>query len=355
MIGLKGEEGGGQILRTALALSMFTRQPFSMANIRAKRPNPGLRPQHLQCILAAKELSDAYVEGSEVGSKEILFVPKDCKAKSMTIDIGTAGSTILLLQSVLLPCLFAKRGLKLKVMGGTTNKAAPPYHYFAHVFLPYLSRFADIQPRLRKTGYYPKGGGEVEVAIKPLCKGEYPQIIEELNTRIKPFDLIEKARVVHIRGVSHASTELLQARVAERQARAAQVYLSSLAPVNITTEYANTLSIGSGITLWAVMEYGENVAVHGADMIGEKGVPAEQIGILAAEKLGAGLGGGIIVDEFLADQIIPFLALLRGSRMRTTQVSDHAMSNCRTVEKFLPVTFKIEGNTICCEPGEKRE
>ena len=87
----------------------------------------------------------------------------------------------------------------------------------------------------------------------------------------------------------------------------------------------------------------------------EKGVPAEQIGILAAEKLGAGLGGGIIVDEFLADQIIPFLALLRGSRMRTTQVSDHAMSNCRTVEKFLPVTFKIEWNTICCEPGEKRE
>ncbi len=335
MILLNGAEGGGQLLRTALALSTLTGQPFRMTNIRAKREQPGLKAQHLTCITALKELCNAKTDGAELGSTELLYVPGEMTAKNLTLDIGTAGSITLLLQALLLPCTFAKKPHKLTITGGTDVPWSMPIDYFTHVLLSHYKRYADITVKLLKRGYYPKGNGTIEISIKPRAQPT-------------PFNLNTKEPLIAIKGISHASKDLSGARVAERQAQEAEKYLKQHGS-HITTEYSDTLSTGSGITLWAV--HGKDEAnfllTMGADSLGEKGKPAELVGKETAEQLAAELKKNAPIDKHLADNLIPLLAVCAPSSITATEITPHTRANITVAEAFFPmVIFSLKENTI---------
>ncbi|MCX6708183.1 MAG: RNA 3'-terminal phosphate cyclase [Candidatus Woesearchaeota archaeon] len=344
-------EGGGQIVRTALALSSLTGQPFRVVNIRPARKNPGLKAQHVQCVKALQQLCNAKADGAELGSKELLFVPGKIEAKNLTIDIGTAGSITLLLQAVLLPCMFANKTHKLTIVGGTDTEWSMPIDYFANVLVPQYRRVCGLEVKVLKRGYYPKGGGQVELTIKPIVKRNEFETFEDFTAALKhKAFVLEQGKLVCIKGTSHASKTLENAKVADRQASAAKQALSGLnVPIEITTEYADTLSTGSGITLWAIFAKNddidnENPIRTGADALGELGKPAEKVGTEAAQKLLKELNAP--VDSHLADNLIPLMALCKPSKITTTQITLHAKTNIWVTEQFLGKTFEIKENTI---------
>lgn len=345
MIKLDGSfgEGGGQIVRTALGLAAITGKPFEVNNIRKGRPKPGLKNQHLFCITGVKELCDAQVDGAFLGSEKIRFVPGGISHKNLTIDVKTAGSITLLLQSLLLPCLFAEKKTKIEIKGGTDVKWSMPIDYFREVFLPQLKRFADIKLSIEKRGYYPKGKGKVIVTIKPKFR---------LKEKIDKINLTERHNLIQIKGISHASPDLQKANVAERQSNAASLMLKKQGcPVNIRTEYSQTSSIGSGITLWAIFsKYKDEIDLNnpiilGTDSLGEKGKKAENVGIEASNKLLNEIKSEAAVDKNLADNLIPFLGLI-GGKIRTSEITNHTRTNIYVVEKFLDCKFEIKDNII---------
>lgn len=342
-------EGGGQIVRTALGLSTLLQQPFSVDKIRVGRQQPGLKNQHLHCILALKELCNAETKGATLGSTTLEYVPHQLAKKNLTIDIGTAGSIPLLMQALWLPLVFSKRKTTLTLIGGTDTEWAMPADYLKEIFVPQLQKYADISVKLEKRGYYPKGGGKISITIKPAFS------LETINNA-PPIELMEQGSLVQIKGISHASTNLEEARVAERQAHAAQALLAKQfdCPIQIRSEYQETLSTGSGITLWAIFANNKdevdnaNPVKLGADCLGEKSVRAEAVGERAAERLVTEIKSGAACDKHLADNLLPFMALT-GGRLRTSTVTDHALTNIYTTEKFLPARFDVEEKTIQCE------
>jgi RNA 3'-terminal phosphate cyclase (GTP) len=345
MIKLDGSycEGGGQILRTALALSAFTGQSFEVDNIRKGRHSSGLKNQHLYCIKALQQLCNGKAEGVALGSHEVKFTPGKIEGKEIIIDIGTAGSMTLLLQSVLLPTLFADKKVVLKIKGGTDNKWAMPYDYFKEILLPHLMDLADIKVELVKRGYYPRGGGEIKIEINPKYKlkdfRDLNELLDSLEKKQK-YNLIDQGSLLKIKGVSHASSSLKDAEVAERQAKSAEDKLKQLnVPVEIKTEYHQTLSPGTGIVLYAIFNK-ENIRI-GADSLGERGKKSEKVGKEAADKLINEINYKAPVDEYLADNLIPFLALCKG-KIKVAKISNHTLTNIYVVEKFLGKTFKID-------------
>lgn len=353
MITLDGSrlEGGGQILRTALALSGLTQQPFSITNIRHGRPKPGLKAQHLNAVNIAAEWCNAETAGAELNSEELTFSPNGLDVRTLTKDIGTAGSITLLLQAILPLALFGDRKVTLKLIGGTDVKWSPPIDYFIHVLLPHLKRFAEIECRVLRRGYYPKGKGEVEVTVNPTlsrmsCRST-PGFLEALNEKTKPLQLTERGQLLHVRGMSHASKKLQKAEVAERQSEAARFYLSDIgAPMRIAIEYRDTLSAGSGITLCGICGEDSLQFALGASTLGERGIPAEQVGKSAALALKEELSGNAAVDHHLADQLVLFMGLLPGSELTVREVSQHCKTNCHTVQEFLPTRFVLKKNSI---------
>jgi RNA 3'-terminal phosphate cyclase (GTP) len=346
MIELDGShgEGGGAILRQALALSMLTGKPFKIINIRKGRANPGLAAQHVACVDASMKICNAEVVGRYTGSTEVEFKPGEFKGGHHEVDIGTAGSITLLLQSLLLPSIFCGKKVSFHIMGGTDVKWSQPFDYFNSVFLAQMKRYADIEANLFKRGYYPKGGGEVRVVIngKFNSPSQAPSIL-----------LLEQKSLLQIRGLSHASADLEGARVAERQSESAKLYLGKLdSPFSFTHYYYNSLSVGSGIALWAVFGDDEtdliNPVILGADGLGEKNKNAEAVGKEAADNLLKEINSGAAVDKHLADQLIPFMAL-SGGIIRTSEITNHVKSNIYVVEKFLDVKFDIKDNIISCE------
>ena len=344
-------EGGGQIARTALALSTLTGKPFEVDNIRKGRCDSGLKAQHLYCVRALEELCNAKAEGVKLGSTYLRYFPGRIKGKTISIDIGTAGSISLLLQAVLLPSMFADSKVRLKITGGTDGKWAQPYDYFVKVFLPQIEKFVDgIDVELVKRGYYPKGDGKVDIKISPKYKlidfmdfNEFYNFLKSDENNNLNYNLIEQGRLKNIYGVSHASKFLEKSEVAERQAKAAKYELTKLnVPVKIKTEYHDTASTGSGIVLWA--EY-ENGRVAG-DSLGEQGRRAEIVGKEAAENLMEEIKSGAPVDKYLADQILPFMALTPNSKIKVSKVTNHTKTNIYVVEKFLDVKFELDGDII---------
>lgn len=341
------KEGGGQIIRTALALSALTQKPFEVNSIRKGRKEPGLKNQHLFCIKAAQELCSAEVEGAELGSDHVKFIPGRLKNKSLSIDIETAGSITLFLQSILLPCMLAEGKAKIIVKGGTDVKWSMPVDYFSEILLPQLRKYSDIDFKLKKRGYYPKGGGMIEIKVSPKFN------IERIKDKVEEaprLELIEQGNLMQIKGVSHSSASLENAKVAERQSQSAVSALKKTGlsvSVNIRTEICETLSDGSGITLWAIFSRQKddidtnNPIRIGADSLGERGRRAEEVGKEAAERLIKEISYGTPVDEYLADNLIPFLGLF-GGKMKVAKISDHTLTNIYVVEKFLDVKFEID-------------
>jgi len=349
MIDLDGShgEGGGSILRQALALSMLTGKEFRITNIRKNRPQPGLSAQHLAALNAAKELCGAEVTGNYLTSEEVGFKPGPVKGGAHRIDIGTAGSITLLLQSLLLPALFSDKRASFNIIGGTDVNWSSSFDYFNYVFLPQMRKYGGIETGISRRGYYPKGGGELKVVVNSTMT---------LNNALQPVLLNAQKKLLMIRGVSHASAELEPARVAERQAESAKLLLRRLgAPISIKTEYSRALSIGSGITLWAIFGEEEvdpnNPMIIGSLALGERNKKSELVGSEAAESLLRTIESGAAVDSHLADQLIPFMAL-SGGLIKTSDVTAHVMSNIYVTEKFMDVKFTIAGNVISCERQE---
>lgn len=334
-------EGGGQIIRTALALSTITGKPFRAIKIRAGREKPGLKAQHVACVNALKKICGAKTGPVFEGAEILEYIPGKIKGGKFEIDIGTAGSITLLLQAALWPCFFAPKKITLKIIGGTCGKWQAPVEYFQNVLLPHLQRLAEkIDFKILKRGYYPKGGGIIELSINP----------KKIENIVK-VNLTEKGDLVQIKGISYASKDLEKAEVAERQARSAQKDLGKYeTPINISKEYGETLNTGSGIVLWGVFS-GEdhlNPVRLGADALGERGRPSEKVGEEAAKNLIKELDSDGVVDEHLADQLIPLLGLV-GGQMKVSTISKHVKSNIYAVEKFLDVGYKIEVNVISVE------
>ncbi|MBI3033586.1 RNA 3'-terminal phosphate cyclase [Candidatus Woesearchaeota archaeon] len=355
MIGIDGShgEGGGQILRTALAFSTITGLPFEMGSIRKGRCDSGLKSQHVYCIRALEEVSGASAEGVSIGSERVVFYPGRVKSGTFSVDVGTAGSVTLLMQSILLPLVFGNGRVRLKVQGGTDVNWSEPYDYFRHVFLPHIDKFCvKLDARLERRGYYPKGGGSIELFVSPRFKaGDYGSIDAFrgfLMSGSSKISLVSPGSLSLVRGVSHASSDLQKPEVAERQAASARSALSGLGcPVKIDVSYSESASTGSGICLWAVYENdkGEvdslNPVVLGSDSLGERGRRAEDVGRDAAGSLLKSISSGAPVDQFLSDQLLPFIALT-GGVLRVPELTKHSLSNIYVIEQFLGKVFVID-------------
>ncbi len=328
-------EGGGQILRTALALSALTGRPIRIYNIRAKRSNPGLQPQHLTSVMAVAELCNAKVEGAYKGSRELTFIPGRLRAGRFSFNIGTAGSISLVIQAILPVLVFAPDRCEVEITGGTDVRWSPPIDYVRYVLLPTLSLMGvKAEINVLRRGHYPRGGGRVRLIVTPVDK-------------LSPVDHVDFGRPVEIRGRSHCVK--LPAHVAERQARAAREYLQRHGvnvPIDIELEYYPPerdphLGPGSGIVLYARSDKG---LLIGADAIGEKGKPAEHVGREAAEKLLQELSPGRAFDSHMGDMLIPYIALAEGrSRIGVSRITLHTVTNIYVVERVLGVKFKVDG------------
>ncbi len=355
MIRIKGDylEGGGQILRTAIALSTIVQKPFEIYDIRKGRKDSGLKAQHLYCVKSLQELCNAEVEGAEIGSLHLKYFPKKIIAKNLNIDIETAGSITLLLQALLLPSMFVSKPITLTIIGGTDTKWSMPFDYFNNVLLPQLQRFAKIEAKLLKRGYYPKGNGKVEIKINPKYKlndfSNFEDFHQHLKENMQKYNLIEQQHLIQIKGISHASKNLQQAKVAERQSEYSINLLKSKykIPIHITTQYQDTLSTGSGITLWAIFsknkdDIDENNPIRvGADALGEQGKIAEIVGEEAASNLVKEIESKAPVDRHLADQILPFMSLTGDSKIKVSEITNHCKTNIYTIQQFFGNIFKI--------------
>ncbi len=315
-------EGGGQIIRTAVAMSALTGKPIEINNIRANRPNPGLQPQHLTAVEAVRQICNATVEGLEKGSRTLIFRPGRISGGEFELDVGTAGNIPLIFQCCLPAALFAKSPVRLKITGGTDTKMAPPIDYLRSVFLPLIAKMdASANLEVLRRGYYPKGGGKAELKVEP-CK------------RLSPL-AHEKQEISGIRGIAFASR--LPEHIPQRIKAAAENALAAAGfGATIETEISDFYSPGAGIVLWT------EGTIIGASALGAIGVSSEKVGASAAEKLLAEIKSGATVDVHLLDQIIPYMALASGkSEVLAREVSQHARTNIWLVEKFLDVKFEI--------------
>ncbi len=350
MIELDGSKGGGQIIRTALALSTITGRPFKAINIRKSRPKPGLKPQHIAAIKALKELCNAEVKGDELGSSELYYYPKEIEPKDLDIDIGTAGSITLLMQSLILPAMLCGKQMKVSITGGTCGLGQMPIEYFQNVFFPHIKKYTkDFQVNLIKRGYYPKGKGVVEFIIKPEYKvGNFDEFIEKNKETFKKIFLIEQGHLLQIKGVSHASFDLESKKISERQARAATLNLKKLGcPINIRQEYQKALSTGTGITCYAICSIDheeidfDNPILIGADSFGKLGKTSEKVGNECARELIRAIRSKAPVDKHLADNLIPFMAIF-GGEMKVEEITNHTITNIEVCELFLEKKFEVD-------------
>lgn len=323
-------EGGGQILRTTVALSALTGQPVKISNIRAKRPNPGLQAQHITAVKAAAELSDAKVKGLSPRSSEVEFFPAEISGKSFRVDIGTAGSITLVLQALMIAAINTKASVEVEITGGTDVNWSPPFNYLKEVALTALQKFGyHAEVALLKRGFYPKGGGKVKVKIAP--------------SKLKGIDLTEQNGVEKINGVSFAHQALASAKVAERQKEAAgRIIRQKFGKIelNIREEYVETLSLGSGVVLWTR----DKQMILGADSLGAPGKRAEKVGEEAARDMIEEIGSGACLDRYLADQIVPYLALASG-KATVSQVTLHTTTHIEVVRAF-GFKVKLDNRTI---------
>lgn len=336
-------EGGGQILRSALSLSCVTGKGFRILNIRKNRSKPGLMPQHLMAVRAAARISNAEVEGDAVGASALSFRPGAVKSGTYSFDIGTAGSTTLVLQT-LIPPLLAARGMSgLTVVGGTHLPFSPSWNYFKEIFWPSIARLGVRgETSIASYGFYPRGGGKVGCRFRPLET---------------PLALTLKARGALLRVSGTSAVGNLTVSIAERQARAAASFLEAELgrdlPVELDTREVRVFGQGTFIFLKAEYEH----AVAGFTALGARGKPAELVGEEAARELLEHHQSGMPVDPHLADQLVLYLAQANGpSVFDTSRITPHLETNLLVAGYFLDLSATIAGEsggpgTVTIAPG----
>lgn len=321
-------EGGGQLTRTAVALSAITRKPVRIVNVRARRGKPGLAPQHLAALRAVAAICDARTEGLELGSTAIVFEPGALKGGTYRFDVGTAGSVTLVLQAVLPALLACGAPAHVVVTGGTDVRQAPPADYLAEVLLRHLARMgARARLAVTRRGYYPRGGGEIALDVAP---GE-----------LRPFDCTSPGKLRALRGTAHVAN--LPAHIAERMRDAALAQLAGWGPgEEVTARWlggAEATGRGGSIVVWAETEH----SVLGASRVAEFGVRAEALGEAVGRELKADLEAGVTADAHAADQLLIYLALAGGTSSFTTrELTSHAQTAMWLIARFLPVRFASE-------------
>lgn len=338
MIEIDGTAGGGQILRTSIGLSALTEKPCRIINIRSLRPKPGLKEQHLQGVNAIAKICEGRLLGAAINSTKVEFWPGKISSGKININIGTAGSIGLVLQTVLIPALKAEKGLYVKIKGGATfGKWAPSVPWLENILLPILKTSNyDCALTVHRHGFFPRGSAEVEVRTKPV-------------KALLPINRVEQGRILSIEGISIASLFLKDRNVAERQQKAARELIFKELGVfpNIKAEYVNSVCPGSGIVLWA----NTTQTIIGSDALGEKGKKAEQVGTEAAGKLVNEINSKAAVDKHSADHLIPYLAWITSNTgkecaFKTSEITDHCKTNTWVVEQFLPVRFEVKEKTV---------
>lgn len=303
-------------MRTAVGLSMLTGTPIQIKNIRANRPRPGLAPQHLVGLRAAARISNAEIKGDSVGSTRVSFHPGEVQGGRYKIDIGTAGSISLVLQLLLPAALRAQDSIYLQIRGGTDVRWSPPIDYLVNVTLPALGAMglrAEIEVLQR--GYYPEGGGEVNATL-------HPSKIQRTRFRA---DAGPVYGVVHMRN--------LPGHVVDRQASTARKLLFEAGyEASIERDVGDAPSTGTGIVLWR--------GFTGGSSLGERGKRAEEVAREAVESLVRELDSGATVDTYLADQLIPYVALA-GGEYTVREVSSHTSTNIWAARQMLDVEFDV--------------
>jgi RNA 3'-terminal phosphate cyclase (ATP) len=317
--GSKGE-GGGQILRTSLALSLATGTPLRVKNIRAGRDRPGLLRQHLTAVKAAAEISRADLDGAAMGSTEVTFRPKAVRPGEYRFAVGTAGSAGLVLQTILLPLCLATGPSTLLLEGGTHNPAAPPFDFLARTWLPLLARMGfRVEARIERHGFFPAGGGKFTVRVEPAAE-------------LRPLDLLERGEIRARRG--RVLTSRLDDRVAGRE-REILLKGTGWAPESVGIEHVESPGPGNAVLLEA--ECAGLTEVFSS--FGEFGVRAEAIADRAVKEYRQWLAAGVPVGRHLADQLLLPMALARGGSFRTMPLSSHATTNLASLREF---GFRVE-------------
>jgi RNA 3'-terminal phosphate cyclase (ATP) len=326
MIAIDGSqgEGGGQILRTSLALSLVTGQPFRMERIRARRQRPGLLKQHLTAVEAAKTVGCAEVIGASLGSQNLDFRPGPITPGNYRFAVGTAGSATLVLQTVL-PALLTASGLStLTLEGGTHNPMAPPFDFLEKSFMPLIHRMGpSVELEFRRPGFYPAGGGRFHARVEPVKK-------------LRRLDLLERGAI----RVRHAKVLVskLPEHVAERELSVLRDELKwRLEEYGVDT-VPHPLGPGNAVVLSLEAEHVTAIFTG----FGERGRPAEEVASSAVQASKAWVEANVPVDEHLADQLLIPMVLAGGGLFRTTKPSLHTITNAEVIQRFLPVPIRIE-------------
>ncbi len=328
-------EGGGQIVRTAVALSALTGRPLLVVNVRAGRSKPGLRAQHLAGVKAMQRICGARVRGGSIGSPELLFEPGPTRGGDYLLDVAaearSAGSVLLVFQTLLPALTFAEGGSRLTIRGGTHVAWSPPYQSLAEVFVPTVANMGvRVGLELSRWGWYPRGGGEVLAAVEPVRGVLSPLRLEE---GFVPGDIEALSASSNLpAGVGERQRERLLARLAERGFSAECSLLDSPAE-------------GPGSLVFIKVRDAGGRKLAGFSALGERGKPAERVADEAADGLFEFLDRGGAVEEHLADQLVPYMALAGGeSCVTTSRVSRHLLTNIWVVESFLGPVFSVEGD-----------
>ena len=339
-------EGGGQLLRVSVALSAVTGTPIKVFNIRAKRSNPGLRPQHLKAVEAVARLVGGETRGLDVGSKEIEFVPSRTEAKDLDIDVGTAGSVGLVLQAMMPAMAFAPEPMKVVIKGGTNNPMAPPVDFLERVLFPTLSKFGvSAFLELVRRGFYPRGQGIVKVRIDP-------------GASIRSLAVTEFGELRGISGLAYSSR--LPGHVVNRMVSASKRvlreagYSDVLIDQEILQQGDSRCAVDPGCGIILVAELSSGGVISG-DALGVRGKPAEEVGTDAARGLIEQIERRAPIDKHLGDQLAIWMGLAEGtSKIRVSELTLHMLTCIEVIRNIAGARFTFDGGkgrpaTITCQ------
>jgi len=325
-------EGGGQILRTSLALSMLTHTPIELRNIRAGRAKPGLLRQHLAAVMAAKQVGCAHVEGAELGSQTLTFSPSVMVGGHYQFSVGSAGSATLVLQTILPALLHVEQSSTVLLEGGTHNNAAPPFDFLAHSFLPVLNRMgANVQVTLERHGFFPVGGGKLQVQITP---GEF-RAGPVVPTPLKPLHLPDRGAPTSRKALALVNN--LPANIGQRELG---VLIKALQLKRQEAQAEDPGALGPGNVLMLFLGFEQVTEVITA--FGERGKSSEQVAEEVLLQANEYLSSDAPVGEHLADQLLLPLALAGTGSFRTVTPSLHTRTNIDVIRQFLDIPIRLE-------------
>ncbi|MCG8572478.1 MAG: RNA 3'-terminal phosphate cyclase [Spirochaetes bacterium] len=316
-------EGGGQILRTSLSLSLITKKPFEIRNIRANRSKPGLLRQHLTAIEAAKTISQAQVGGAALGSSCLVFEPGKVQGGNYRFSVGTAGSTILVLQTILPALLITENKSEILLEGGTHNPFAPPYDFMEDVFFGYLRKMgAEITSQIEQYGFFPAGGGRIKTVIHPAGQ-------------LKPLHFSRRKKI--IKQTALAYSNLIPDRIGQQE----MIIISRALNINKTNCKPKSVpSPGPGNAVIVKLESDQGSECFTA--FGEKRKPLEKVCQELINQVEEFYNSDGTIGHYLADQLLIPLAMAGSGSYFTSQPSQHTLTNIEIIQKFLDIPIRCQ-------------